>query len=324
MGDLVSDIPYLIFWEKIIPPYKILNDLLNSGISDAGMSGGCEWEPFTITNEEYQELIEEFDLLPGTPDPSIPIPDHVKTRIDWMNWMGDWRFQQTGEMIGFPNSSTFMNKINDLLGIAGKHHRIINSYSQLPVPSGCIEWNLPMKFDKTKEFQEIDTILTQVRAAIEKYPVLAYKSISSFQSIRTSISNKIVICPSIDQFDILRYEQGSKFGFQKNPELYKEILKNIGVQGNTELDISHLRKIDEQFGIDILGASRSIIEFQLLNIPVGEQAQIFKKNLYEFCPDILELIYNASTTEFDFDKDDPMNLLAEYDLGDGRIVLWWD
>lgn len=66
--------PYLI--DHFIPPLYVLNDLLKNGWSnplfpdglpdgtvqyDAGMSGGCAWRPFQITQHEYEELV--LDLL---------------------------------------------------------------------------------------------------------------------------------------------------------------------------------------------------------------------------------------------------------------------
>lgn len=40
-----------------IPPLNIINLFLASGIDEAGMSGGAEWEPFTIDKKEYDEIL---------------------------------------------------------------------------------------------------------------------------------------------------------------------------------------------------------------------------------------------------------------------------
>jgi hypothetical protein len=55
--DLLFDIPYLIGWSTPFPTRDQLNRLLGKGIYDAGMSGGCEWEPFEISTDEYEELV---------------------------------------------------------------------------------------------------------------------------------------------------------------------------------------------------------------------------------------------------------------------------
>jgi hypothetical protein len=43
-----------------------LNALLLSSKEDAGMSGGAEWEPFTISQEEYDEIYLDLATEPGS------------------------------------------------------------------------------------------------------------------------------------------------------------------------------------------------------------------------------------------------------------------
>jgi hypothetical protein len=68
LTQLLFNIPALSFalrvW-KTIPPYHILNEILRSGVSEAGMSGGCEWQPFELTEEEYAELLQDLLTLPN-------------------------------------------------------------------------------------------------------------------------------------------------------------------------------------------------------------------------------------------------------------------
>jgi hypothetical protein len=61
--DLILAIPYLMH-SDVIPSLAELNVVFRKGIRDAGMSGGCKWKPFEITEEEYKELIEELLTLP--------------------------------------------------------------------------------------------------------------------------------------------------------------------------------------------------------------------------------------------------------------------
>ena len=55
----VLDIPYL-FITGVIPPLTVLNGVLGRGGSDGGMGPGASWEPFTLTETEYTELVEEL------------------------------------------------------------------------------------------------------------------------------------------------------------------------------------------------------------------------------------------------------------------------
>ena len=38
---------YLVIY-RAFPPRHILNEILSAGVDDAGMSGRCEWTPFTL------------------------------------------------------------------------------------------------------------------------------------------------------------------------------------------------------------------------------------------------------------------------------------
>ena len=62
--DLIQDLPYLLVW-NVIPPLGVINEILISGIYDKGMSGGCEWTPFKITQSEYESLVDELLKLPN-------------------------------------------------------------------------------------------------------------------------------------------------------------------------------------------------------------------------------------------------------------------
>src|SRR4051812_18494011 len=55
--DLLFDIPYLIGWGAPLPSHYQLNSLLRKGYDDAGMSGGCAWEPFELSADEYDEVV---------------------------------------------------------------------------------------------------------------------------------------------------------------------------------------------------------------------------------------------------------------------------
>lgn len=43
--------------DKLIVPLHVINDVLSSGKSDAGMSGYFKWEPVTMILEEYNKFV---------------------------------------------------------------------------------------------------------------------------------------------------------------------------------------------------------------------------------------------------------------------------
>ncbi len=82
LADFVQDIPYFLAF-NLIPPLPVMNDEFLSGEHDAGMSGGCVWEPFAITQEEFTELVEE---LQNCGMRYVEPPPWVKTGTDWHIW----------------------------------------------------------------------------------------------------------------------------------------------------------------------------------------------------------------------------------------------
>lgn len=60
-----------------------MNEEFRSGDHDAGMSGGCVWEPFVITKEEFDELVRE---LQNRGMSHVEPPESVITRTDWHIW----------------------------------------------------------------------------------------------------------------------------------------------------------------------------------------------------------------------------------------------
>lgn len=82
IADLVRSIPYLLVFD-LIPPMSVMNEVLGSGGYDAGMSGGCVWKSFAITEVEYEELVRE---LKGCGFRSVSCPEWVRNRSDWHIW----------------------------------------------------------------------------------------------------------------------------------------------------------------------------------------------------------------------------------------------
>lgn len=77
---------------KIMPPLAVLNDAFSRASSDAGMGGGIEWRPFTIDEQEYQELVE---FLFTDPDREIHFDkqfDHLESFDAWLKQVFSYSF----------------------------------------------------------------------------------------------------------------------------------------------------------------------------------------------------------------------------------------
>ena len=69
-----------------VPPLPILNEFLQQGIVDAGMSGGCEWTPFELSESEYEELLEELLTQNERHLSKANPPKNVQTYEGWIAW----------------------------------------------------------------------------------------------------------------------------------------------------------------------------------------------------------------------------------------------
>ncbi|MGL5942388.1 MAG: hypothetical protein ACRC2S_18830 [Waterburya sp.] len=100
LKDLLFTMPYVLY--KFIPPFHVLKDLLQRGVPndffpdgllpdgkvqyDAGMSGGCSWKPFEITQEEYDELVLDLLTDPQLQLEVLDIPSEIQTYKQWVYW----------------------------------------------------------------------------------------------------------------------------------------------------------------------------------------------------------------------------------------------
>ena len=80
--EFVLDLPYFLTFD-LIPPLTVLNEVFLRGLEDAGMSGGCRWEPFEISKQEYVELVASLKRE-GFRETSPPT--WVKSEEDWNVW----------------------------------------------------------------------------------------------------------------------------------------------------------------------------------------------------------------------------------------------
>ena len=84
--------------KKRLPPLSVLNNIFITGGVDAGMSGCSEWSPFTISTDEYLQLVNycnknkyhiieapewvqtlsDFQVLEFEIDSGVPPEEHKK------------------------------------------------------------------------------------------------------------------------------------------------------------------------------------------------------------------------------------------------------
>ncbi len=88
----VYDVPYLAAC-GIFPPRHILNQVLSEGGGDSGMSPGSSWKPFSLSENEYNELLSEiedtdpaslnarFTFVKYKRDPEL---EKTNKHLDWM------------------------------------------------------------------------------------------------------------------------------------------------------------------------------------------------------------------------------------------------
>jgi len=67
------------------PPFHILNEELMTGGRDLGMSGGCFWKPFQITQLDYDDLREE---MLSSPKYKLEFDEALQHRKSLMDWFG--------------------------------------------------------------------------------------------------------------------------------------------------------------------------------------------------------------------------------------------
>jgi hypothetical protein len=128
--------------------------------------------------------------------------------------------------------------------------------------------------------------LKRIRKILQDEPVVVYRTGIEWEGIPPN-DDTIVVAPTTDQFDILRYERtdGANYGLQ------------------TEDVIEKLKEVNAKYGIDIVGAGIGGVEFILKRIPKGKEAQDFGQWLLDFCPDLYE---------------------APLSFPKGKVALWWD
>lgn len=92
---MIYDIPYFGVC-GIFPPFHLLNQLLRRGGSQGGMSPGATWEPFSLSEHEYDALVAAVRAIPpkhlrqraryaGHPFEFDPSFDHHQDYFEWVS-----------------------------------------------------------------------------------------------------------------------------------------------------------------------------------------------------------------------------------------------
>jgi hypothetical protein len=90
VADLLESIPYLLAL-GVIPPLLVVNDLLRRGISDAGMSGGCRWEAFEVSLQEWTEARDTLEAASKSYRYVEP-PQSVTSFEHWHAWLYEFLY----------------------------------------------------------------------------------------------------------------------------------------------------------------------------------------------------------------------------------------
>jgi hypothetical protein len=119
LGD-ISDllraaVPYL-FADGPIPPLSVVNDLLATGCSDLGMSGGAEWEPFALSDAEFEAFVGYLDSPAGRRKFHIKkavivasVPSEVRTTEDFSSWKIDEALKDPTHHLNSPERKGVLN-----------------------------------------------------------------------------------------------------------------------------------------------------------------------------------------------------------------------
>ena len=110
LNNFFLEIPALIMY-GVIAPFEVVNQILKLGNAGGGMSPGVEWEPFQISNEEYEEIINDIrdrlieGNIPGPHGTEIEkaIEDkEFENYTEWTTWIKDVTKKYTGRVIDIP------------------------------------------------------------------------------------------------------------------------------------------------------------------------------------------------------------------------------
>lgn len=136
----------------------------------------------------------------------------------------------------------------------------------------------------------VDEILLKLQTELKPFGCLA------FISERESKKASVAIVKSLDQFDILKIQQtnGENYDISNNKVIYT------------------LKEWHKQYPFTILGAGHDWAEVEFIEMPQNNDILLLAKNVYEFCPDIVD-----QGTE-------SIEVLIEEMKKTRKMFFWWD
>jgi hypothetical protein len=151
--NFVYDIPYFAPC-GMFPPLHIANQIFSMGSAGGGMSPGTEWEPFTVTKDEYDELVEAVKHTPVSELKSfaryafLPMKfDHSLDDIsEWSKWFGaickkhreEWRAEIARVMNPHKRYGVLFTTIDTY--VRARHHCFVAELDFAPT-----EWTVCMR-----------------------------------------------------------------------------------------------------------------------------------------------------------------------------------
>ncbi len=125
----IYDIPYFTSCD-VFPPLHLLNETFQAGTNGGGMSPGATWEPFSITESEYENLKNEVQAtsieniqahsryadVPFIFDPSF---DHLQNRLEWSRevckkYCAQWMRRVNPEIYGKMDDQTLRKVVEKM------------------------------------------------------------------------------------------------------------------------------------------------------------------------------------------------------------------
>ncbi len=232
-------------------------------------------------NSDLKEGSSEYNHIVETVTQEFLERVSPSVRIEFDNFMSQLGQKDRLYQSTYLNGTTFMGTVDAIRTaefFAKEPIRIQREYDAFQ--SNISRAN---QLHQTKEHSFNSVTLNQVRNILRGEQLFAYKA----DLTELDFSNSIIVAPTADQFDILRYEHTDAANYWLD----------------TEEVISELKILDEKYGIDITGAGMDCVVFIMKRVPMGEEARELGQWLLDFCPDLYELPEK---------------------FPEGEVFLWWD
>lgn len=232
-------------------------------------------------NSDLKEVSSEYDQIVEAVTQGFLEKVSPNVRFEFDNFMSQLGQKDRLYQSTYLNGTTFMGTVDAIKTaefFAKEPNHIQKEYDALQSNIGRAN-----QLYKTLEHSFNSETLNQVRNILRSEQLIAYKA----DLTELDFSNSIIVAPTIDQFDILRYEHTDAANYWLD----------------TEEVISELKILDEKYGIDITGAGMDSVVLILKRVPQGEEANELGQWLLDFCPDLYELPEK---------------------FPEGEVFLWWD